>query len=59
MYSLEYLISLAKDGALRPIDFIIAAKYCPGYDKDKAMHLEEQYFDTHGQPISDLDRVGY
>lgn len=55
MTTMTNLITLAKKGEFRTIDFVIAARYCKGYDEKKAKHLEEQYFDTYGNPITDKE----
>ena len=53
MYRIDHLIYLAQAGTFSPIDFVVAARSCPGYAAEKAKHLEEQYFDTKGLPITD------
>lgn len=49
---MEDLIKLAKTGNYSPLEFLVAARYAPGYDVAKAVHLENQYFDSDGKPIS-------
>ena len=50
---MDKLTQLAATGKYSPIEFIIAARQVPGYDSEAAEHLENQYFDTKGFPITD------
>ena len=47
------LIELALSDDYMPLEFVIAARHVKGYDVEKAVHLENQYFDNKGCPITD------
>lgn len=48
------LIKLAQSGEFTPLDFVIAARHISGYNLEAAAHIENQYFDGNGYPISDV-----
>ena len=52
-YDPEILVELAKMGGFMPLEFVIAARQCDGYDVAKAQGIENQYFDSDGLPITD------
>lgn len=47
------LIKLALSGDYMPLEFMVAARHVPGYNIEKANHIENQYFDGKGFPIID------
>ncbi len=51
---IQGLEKLAREGNIAPLFFVIAARQVPGYDVKKAEHMENQYFDGKGYPITDL-----
>ena len=54
---MEELIKMALTGKYMPLEFMVAARHVPGYDKEAAFHIENQYFDNKGFPITDEEGV--
>lgn len=45
------LIELALSGKYSPMDFMIALRHCPTYNKEDAPYLERQVWGSDGLPI--------
>ena len=56
---MEDLIKLALTGDYSPLEFVTAACHVPGYDKEIAYHLENQYFGPTGFPITNEEGLAY